>query len=203
MYTYNDIKNYIKIKGLIHFLILPLRWIQLRLIVIEGGTIGYFVPANVPNKEPDQSILVRKATFDDLDKLREIRPKTKQFRKFLENNDIFVIALIDGNVVGHVCILKNLPEHYNRFNLKPDEGWLTDALVHPEYRNKGIYTIIFSFATRLAEKKGYSKVYLYLDKSNQKSIEIHTQKFGFKPIFSYSYLKLLFFEKSWIREFQQ
>ena len=63
--------------------------------------------------------------------------------------------------------------------------------------------MIFSFATRIAEKQGYSKVYLYLDKSNQKSIEIHTQKFGFKPIFSYSYLKLLFFEKSWIREFQQ
>ena len=201
MYTYNDIKNYIKIKGLGHFLLLPIRWIQLRLFVIERGTICYFVPANIPEKKLGQSIIVRRATFNDLDKLREIRPKTKQFRKFLENNDIFVISLIGDKVIGHVCILKDTPEHYkNLIHLKPDEGWLTDALIHPEYRNKGIYSMIFSFAVQIAKKQGFSRVYGYLDKTNQKSIEIHTKKFGWNPVFNYKYLKFLFFEKTWIQE---
>ena len=203
MYTFSDIKNYIKAKGWMHSFLLPLRWIQLRLFVIERGTICYFVPANVPEKKPDPSIIVRRATFDDLDKLREIRPKTKQFRKFLENNDIFVISLIGDKVVGHVCILKDIPEHYkNVICLKSDEGWVTDGLIHPEYRNKGIYSMMFSFAVQIAERQGYSRVFGYLNKTNMKSIEIHTKKFGFNPVFSYRYLKLLFFEKTWVCEIQ-
>lgn len=203
MYTYSSIKNYIKINGWIHFLILPLRRIQLKLLVIERGFTFYFIPANIPEKKSDPSITVRFATIEDLDKLREISPNTTLFKDFMKKKDIFVIALSDEKVVGHICFAMDLPVKYKNFiRLQPDELWHREAFIHPEYRNKGIYSIIFSFAAQIAEQQGFSRVYSSINSNNQKSIEIHTKKFRFNPVFSYTYIKFLFFEKTWVSDVQ-
>jgi GNAT superfamily N-acetyltransferase len=201
MYTYRDIKNYVKVNGWIHFLLLPLRRIQSNFFVFERGAIYYFIPANTPEKKPDPSIITRSATLDDLDKLRMINPNTTLFREFLKNKDIFIIALIDEKVVGHLIFALNIPKRYkNIITLKSDESYVRDGFIHPEYRKMGIYSMIFSYASRIAESKGYSRVYGTIISNSQQSIKIHTKKFGFNPILSFKYVKFLFFEKIWINK---
>ena len=87
MYTYNYIKDYIKLVGWIHFLTLPLRRIQDE-FVIERGNLYYFLPENVAERKPDPSIIVKEATIDDLNKLKEFNWDTSRFRKYFKNNDI-------------------------------------------------------------------------------------------------------------------
>jgi hypothetical protein len=153
MYTFNDIKNYIRINGWLHFLTLPLRRIQSKIFVIERGSVYTFIPANVPEKKPDQSIIVRIAMNDDLDKLKEINPNTTIFRESLKNNDTFVIALIGEKVVGHICFATNLPKKYmNLISIRPDEVYVREGFIHPEYRGMGLYSMIFSFASQTVVK---------------------------------------------------
>jgi GNAT superfamily N-acetyltransferase len=200
MYTYRDIKNYLKVNGWMHLLLVPLRTIQSKLFVIERGIVYNFIPANVPEKKPGQSIIVKRATINDLNKLRIIHPNTTLFREFLKNDDIFVIALFGEKIVGYVNFGKALPKRYKNFiSLKPEELWHREAKIQPEYRNMGVYSMIFSFTAQIAERQGYSRVYSNIYSNNKKSIEIHTKKFGFNPVFSYTYIKFLFFEKTWVR----
>jgi len=199
MYTYEDIKCYIKVNGWIRFLTLPLRRIQLKLFVIDRGILYYFSPENISQRKSDPSIILKRATVDDFDKLKEINPNTALFREFLKNNEIFVIAIIDKKVVGHLSIAKNVPNMYkNLICLKQEEAIVREGFILPEYRNMGIYSMLFPFASKIAEKEGYSKIFGIIISNNHKSIEIHTKKFGFIPVFRYTYVKLLSFEKIWV-----
>jgi hypothetical protein len=203
MYNFKDIKNYIKINGVIQFSILPLRKILSKIFVISRGTAYYFNPGNIPEKKHDQSIIVRRSTFDDLDKLKEINPNIASFRDFLKNNDIFIIALINEQIVGHLIISKEIPKRYkNLINLKSDEAYVREGYINPRYRNRGIYSLIFACASKIAESEGYSKIFGVITSNNQKSTEIHTKKFGFYPLFRFIHIRFLFLEKNWISAIQ-
>jgi hypothetical protein len=203
MYTYRDIKNYIQLNGWIHFLILPLRRIKLKYFNIENGVIYFFIPENVPLRPPDSSIIIRRATIDDLEKLREINPNTTLFRNFLNNNDIFIIALSEEKVIGHSCITKVPPEKFkNLIKININEAWHREAFVRNRFQNKGIYSMIFSYAAQIADGQGYTKVYSDIISNNRKSIELHIKKFGFIPVLNYVYLKFLFFERTRLNEIQ-
>lgn len=205
MYTIIKIKNYIEVYGWKQLLIIPFRRIQRKLFVIKKGIVYYFIPANIPKKNFDQSIIVRRATIDDLGKLKVFKSDTTLYRDWLKNNEIFIIALIDEKVVGQICITNDQPKeniNFIKFKLKSEEAYVREGFIHPKYRNMGIYSIIFSFAAQIAERQGYSRVYGDITSNNQKSREIHTKKFGFIPVFSYMYVKLPFFEKTWVSEIQ-
>jgi GNAT superfamily N-acetyltransferase len=198
MYTFRDVKNYITNNGWQYFLTMPLRRINKNLFIFEKGIVYFFNCEKIFLKQPDQSIIVRRATIDDIDKLRELNPNTTLFREFLKNDEIFIIALANEKIVGHVCFVKNVPKRFEGFiNLQPDELWLREVLILQGYRNKGIYSRIFSFAVFHAKKQRYTKVFSNILSHSKNSIEIHTKKFGFIPAFSYNYIKFLFFEKTW------
>ena len=184
---------------------MPLRRIQPKLFVFQKGVTYYFKPENILEKKSDNSIIIKRATLDDLDKLKVFKRDTTLYEKFLKNNDIFIIALIGEKVVGQICITKDLPKenvNFSNFNLRSEEAYVREGRIHRQYQNKGIYSMIFSFAAQIAARQGYSRVYGDIPSNNQKSIEIHTKKFGFVPIFRYRYVKLLFFEKKWISKIQ-
>lgn len=184
--------------GWIHFFTWPLRIIQSK-FVIERGNLYYFLPSNIAERKPDPSIIVKEATIDDLNKITEINPNTPRFREFIKNNEILIIALINEKIVGHLCFERDIPKRFKGFiNLRPDELWFGETLILPKYRNTGIYSMIFSFAAFQARKRGYTKVYRDILSNNQHSIEIHTKKFGFNPLFRYLYIKILFYEQTWI-----
>jgi hypothetical protein len=204
MFTYSDIKNYVEVYGWKGLFTIPFRRTLFKVFVIERGTRYYFIPDHVPEKKTEKSINVRRATANDLSKLTVFKRDITLYRNWLDNNDIFIIALIDEKVVGQVCITNNLPKEILsmiKFELKPNEAYAREAFIHPKYRNLGIYSMIFYFAAKMAERQGYSKVYGDIASNNQKSIKIHTKKFGLIPVFSYIHFKFLFFEKTWISVF--
>jgi len=200
MYTFNDIKSYIKIVGWIYFLTLPLRRIRSE-FVIERGNVYYFSLAEITGSYSNPSIMVTEATIDNLNKLKEKNPNIPRFRKFLENHEIVIVAIINEKIVGHGIFVKDIPKKFKGFiNLRPGELWVADAYSLPEYRNKGIYSRIFSYTVFQARKRGNTKLFCDILANNLHSIEIHTKKFGGKRLFSYFYIKILFYEHTWIQK---
>jgi GNAT superfamily N-acetyltransferase len=197
MYSRNQIKKYIRDVGWIHFLTYPLRQIQSK-FVIEKGNLYYFLTADIAERNAVPPIIVKEATLDDLDKNKEINLNTPSFREFLKNNDILIFAIINEKIIGHFCLEKKEPKKFSSLiNLKVDELWIRDVFLSPNYRNRGIYTMILAFAASQARKQGYNKLFVDIRSNNQHSIEIHTKKFKFIHISSYLYLKILFYEHTW------
>jgi len=203
MYTLNDIKNYSRVYGWISLFLVPLRYIQSKIFVYKQEIILYKSLQKIPieNKEL-KDFVFRKAFSKDLEKLKEIKPNTELFKKWLENESLFIIALKNNKIVGYTCVEFYPQKPIDRvLKLQQNEAWGRDAFILPEYRNKGIYSIMFSLVTNLAKEKNLSKIYGSVDVKNLKSLKIH-KKFGSKVIGRYIYLKLLVFEKIWYMELE-
>lgn len=200
MYTYSDIKNYIKFAGWVHFLALPLRRIQSK-FVFERGHLYFFFASKIAERQSDPSIIIKEASIDDLNNLKGINPNTPRFREFIKKNEILIIALNNEEIIGHVCFVRDVPKRFKGFiNLRHDELWFSEVYILPEYRNKGIYSMLFSFAAFQAKKQGITKIFGDILSNNQKSIEINTKKFGFNRLAHYQHIKILFYEHTWIEE---
>lgn len=198
MYTLDDIKNYGRVYGWIDLLTIPLRRVLSKIFTFKREIILYrSLVDSFPYRKSNTGIDVRKARKDDLEKLGVIRPNMKLFRGWLENDSLFLIALDGDRVIGYSCTEFHPIKPLDKvMELKSDEAWGHNAFILPEYRGKGIYSILFSLGVQMLKEQGVNKVFGSIDFRNHRSMKIH-KKFGGKEVGRVTYLNFLGFEKIW------
>ncbi len=123
-------------------------------------------------------MIFEKADIKDIDELLKIEKKSfvshwnKQtfFEEFTSENGHYLVAKIDGKIVG-----------YSGFRHVLDEGHITTLAVHPKYRKKGIGTQIIAKLIEDAKAKNLKKLFLEVRQSNLPAQKIY-KSLGFKVI---------------------
>lgn len=126
------------------------------------------------------NVIIRQATYDDIQELREIEDKSFSrywrfssedfiFRILSERNSFFV-ALIDKKIVGY---------NYNTLSLNGTDGYYVRIATHPNYRQKQISTTLTSNAINWFRLKNVRRISL----STYADSKVHNQMYqswGFK-----------------------
>ena len=201
MYTLDDIKNYKRAYGWTNLLTIPLKRVLSKIFTFKREMVLYSSLSDpVPYREPSEGINIRKASNEDLNRLKDIRPNTKLFRKWLENDSLFLIALDGDKVIGYSCSESHPIKPLDKVvKLKSDEVWGHNAFILAEYRGKGIYSSMFFLGAQMLKEQGVKRVLGSIDFRNHRSMKIH-KKFGGKEVGRVTYLKFPGFEKIWFEE---
>lgn len=163
----------------------PVRMFTRTLVPVRTAAPGY-------NREnPDlssvssaSSVVIREARPDDEPHVREFTRHTFHFGDYV--GDAFAdwlrtgcdvwIAEIDGTPVGIACV--DYPT--------PGEVWFQGLRVHPEYRRRGIGTMLTEPCVKSARQRGAHVARAIIDSDNYRSIGLVTS-FGFKQMAERTY----------------
>jgi ribosomal protein S18 acetylase RimI-like enzyme len=119
--------------------------------------------------------------------VQELQENLQQFFKLTMQDGSFfaLLAEYDGKVVSYGgMILKKIPGDFNQSSYL--EGDILNMYTLPEYRRKGISSLILEALLLEAKKRGISKVALHCSKDGEPLY----RKYGFEdPI--YPYLELI------------
>lgn len=80
---------------------------------------------------------------------------------------IYIIALINGNVIGYAGMWKVF-----------DEGHITNVAVHPEFRNNGVGRILIEHLIDRAKTEGITSMTLEVRRSNMPAQRLY-KRYGF------------------------
>lgn len=132
--------------------------------------------------------IIREFKPEDLDAVVKINriclpenyPPSFFLEHHFENPRIFLVAEVDGNVVGYnMCRLEfglsNVSERFVR------KGHVVSIAVMAEYRRMGIGSKLLEEALKRLKECGASEVYLEVRTSNYPAINLY-RKMGFKAI---------------------
>lgn len=122
-----------------------------------------------------KSLLVRSMRYNDIGQIVEIEKKCfslpwsrESFEgELLNEHAYYECAEDDGNVVGYMGMWKIL-----------DEGHITNVAVLPEYRNKGIATMLIDKMIAVCKCSEIYNMTLEVRESNLPAINLY-KKFGF------------------------
>jgi ribosomal-protein-alanine N-acetyltransferase len=118
---------------------------------------------------------IRELRFDDLDQIVEIEKKcfSMPWSKSAFSNELlnkwayYQCALIDNNIVGYMGMWKIL-----------DEGHITNVAVLPEYRKRGIASLLIKKMIEICICSEIENMTLEARESNFEAIRLY-EKFGF------------------------
>lgn len=119
---------------------------------------------------------VREISFSDVDEVAEIEricfsmPWSKELiaQELLNKNAYYQCAIIDGKLVGYMGMWKIC-----------DEGHITNVAVLPDYRKKGIASLLISKIIEICKCSEINNLTLEARESNIEAIHLY-EKFGFE-----------------------
>ena len=131
----------------------------------------------MPGGGGTHKLIIRLMREDDIPSVREIEqiscstPCTDEFFLTLiyKKNAFSKVAVLEGKIIGYLCVEYLLHESH-----------LLDLAVHPDFRRRGIATILMNEAIRELKTKGCVFIYLKTRGSNTDAQEFY-KLFGFKP----------------------
>ncbi|MCD6323911.1 MAG: ribosomal protein S18-alanine N-acetyltransferase [Desulfurococcales archaeon] len=94
----------------------------------------------------------------------------------------FLVAEVDGDVVGYVMTRVERSIGYLSRLLPKKVGHIVSIAVHPDYRRRGLGTKLMSEAERrLKEVYGVKEIYLEVRVSNEPAIKLY-EKLGYEKV---------------------
>ena len=140
--------------------------------------------------ETTQQVLIREANSSDIDRIYEIGTLcfTDAWRKETVAHDLednhsswYIVAEVDGNVVGYGC-----------FWFVADEGQLVNIGVHPSFRRRKLGELLLQKGIEEAQNRQMKTMFLEVRVSNTPAQQMY-EKFGFQklPNDKYGYGMLL------------
>jgi ribosomal-protein-alanine N-acetyltransferase len=117
------------------------------------------------------------AKLDDIDQIMVVEKlsftipwskKTMQEEIFSNNMARYLVAKVNGQVVGYAGVWKIL-----------NEGHITNIAVHPEFRDCGVGSALLSELIKRGETEGIESFTLEVRKTNKAAIALYS-KYGFK-----------------------
>ncbi len=135
-------------------------------------------------------VIIREARPEDLPDVIDINMKTlpEHYPEYFWRDHLrlwgraFLVAEVDGRVVGYVMTRIDRGLGYIRWRPFKKLGHIVSIAVLPEFRRRGIGTALMIEAMkRLKEVYGASEAYLEVRVSNEAAIRLY-EKLGFKKI---------------------
>lgn len=141
---------------------------------------AYFfeTPIEVP-AEPtgDDPLEYRLATRDDLERLTVFQPYVvrSRLRAWLERDDTWVLLALDGGQpVAFYCYSAAPPARdavLPPIRLAPNQVWIAEVYVRPEYRGRHVSLRIREHRNRLLRASGYEETVSKVDETNYPSLK--------------------------------
>ena len=135
---------------------------------------------SIENRNKEKPVKIRRASEGDLDAIYEIEvlsfrsPYPKALLDFYLTlyNDLFLIAEIEGRVVGYIigAIRHRIIGH------------ILSIAVHPNFRRKGIGSKLLMEEELLMRRRGVKIIRLEVRKSNEPAIKMYS-KLGYLKVF--------------------
>ncbi|MHA1615764.1 MAG: ribosomal protein S18-alanine N-acetyltransferase [Candidatus Njordarchaeales archaeon] len=124
-------------------------------------------------------ITIRKASIEDVEEIFEIeklsfkRPYPKYYLQWLIEGlaDIFLVAEVNGKIIGYIA---GRVEYGNL-------GHIVTIAVHPNWRRKGLGTMLMRKILNYFRKNSCKKAYLEVRVSNEPAIKLY-QRLGFRKV---------------------
>jgi hypothetical protein len=134
---HTHIHNYIKFFHLSTNIDLVIRFIFERNTIVLGG---HLVNNILSESQSDIPVAITTATVNDIQELSMLSHRNPEdFRKWIKNMNVFIVAKIDGKIVSYGCFCPASESHdpYTKFlNLRDDDAWALHCFTNPEYRRK-------------------------------------------------------------------
>lgn len=112
-----------------------------------------------------EGLSIRQFGIEDVDRWARTELQRRHLLDALEKSGDYLAAVLpDGRIVGKVGI---------RYDEQPEAGTLSQFDVVESLRNRGIGTILISHAEQLVRERGYSRVTLAVEESNESAIRLY------------------------------
>ena len=122
-------------------------------------------------------------------------PHTEPFRKEIETgNRVVYIYKVNDEFLGEIAYVLDMND--SDYTVPNQRIYLSRLIVKPEYRNKGIGSILVDFMIDEIRKMGYKEISIGVDKDNTAALHLYRNKGFTNVIFDGAdeygeYLKLL------------
>jgi RimJ/RimL family protein N-acetyltransferase len=94
--------------------------------------------------------------------------KRDEWLRYVVNEGINILAVMDGKVVGHAAL----------FEMEREKSCEYLVFIHQDYQNRGIGTALTQLMRELVREMGYSQIWLTVEARNFKAIHVY-EKVGF------------------------
>jgi hypothetical protein len=145
-------------------------------------------------------IRIRRAGEKDIDRLKgTIFPSDiGRFRLRLKKGRLFYMAFLDGLPVAYSWATSKLQFGVDNLRLPLEQGdiYFDDAFTFPEWRAKGINSLMNHFLRETFRKQGFSHGVVISAKDNTPSIRV-LEKTGWSQVDALSFRRVLFYRK-WV-----
>lgn len=107
-------------------------------------------------------------------------PHTEPFRKEIETgNRIVYVYKVNGEFLGEIAYVFDMND--SDYTIPNQRIYLSRLIVKPEYRNKGIGSILVDFMIDEIMKMGYKEISIGVDKDNTAALHLYCKK-GFTSV---------------------
>ena len=107
-------------------------------------------------------------------------PYTEPFRKEIETgNRVVYVYKVDGEFLGEIAYVLDMND--SDYTIPNQRIYLSRLIVKPEYRNKGIGSILVDFMIEEIRKMGYKEISIGVDKDNTAALHLYRKK-GFTNV---------------------
>lgn len=157
---------------------------------VEGGDL--LIEASKVGSNP---ILLSLSRFGFIDSLAAAR-RLRRFRRRLPRGEVAYIATKDKDVAGWMWLSKARVFRDRwiglRLQFAPDESYIYDLWVYPEFRSSGAGALILAEMLRDLQRVGSVRwVYGYIDRDNKPNQVLQRLVFGFRSVQSVKQVQFL------------
>lgn len=126
---------------------------------------------SIPNISPKINVTIRVATVNDLSEFEHYvsQKEIESFKKRFENGRVCLIALYKGKIVYHTWIgMTGEYEGYIgiKIRLNKGEGYMYSSYALPEYRGKGIHTLLCARRLRYLKERSCKRAVVVVAYNN-------------------------------------
>jgi ribosomal protein S18 acetylase RimI-like enzyme len=127
--------------------------------------------------------------------------RKENVKEWLDNGHICLSALVNNKIIGSVWISTRYPPYFDILKIRPifkGTAYIFKLFVSPNFRGKGIGTILVLEALQLSYKMGITRATAIVHKWNKNSLGL-MEKLGFKKSYKLYFLKLGTFKQCFLR----
>lgn len=129
--------------------------------------------------------VIKKLNISEYEKCNNIwnisaDPHTEPFRKEIETgNRVVYVYKVNGEFLGEIAYVFDMND--SDYTISNQRIYLSRLIVKPEYRNKGIGSILVDFMIEEIRKMGYKEISIGVDKDNTAALHLYRKK-GFTNV---------------------
>ncbi|MGD2174904.1 MAG: GNAT family N-acetyltransferase [Candidatus Brocadiaceae bacterium] len=186
MYTFREVADYIRARGLRPLLATAVRRFlfchERRLLLCLS--LDELTP--LPDRTGDllRNVEVREARTDDLQPLhRAMRQadwweRKRELRRWAETDCYhLVVAEADGRLIGSACVGRRIPRSHGiarrAVALEPGDAYGVHVFVAPRWRGRGVYPLMLSDLVRRLKEDGRERILTLVDPHNRAAVRSH------------------------------